>query len=186
VVHLHREFELTTVLVTHDREQALSVADRIVVLSRDGAIHQAADPRTIYENPLTLEIAALTGPVNSLSGTLSRFENGEAIVDVDGTQFAARWMPERRPAAVGTQVRVGFRPEWGRFTPTKASNGQLNSLAAVVTQVSFSGSRRQLYCTSGSTEVLIEANGEEVRVNDPVWINVRPDRALAYPVEENE
>src|SRR5439155_10222063 len=65
---LHRDRGLTSVLVTHDWGQALTIADSVIVLGRNGRIIQHSTPTEAYERPLTLEAAALTGPINVLSG----------------------------------------------------------------------------------------------------------------------
>ncbi len=68
---LHDEVHVTTVLVTHDQEEAMEVADRIVVLNR-GRIEQVGPPRDLYERPANAFVMGFLGPVARLGGTLVR------------------------------------------------------------------------------------------------------------------
>jgi putative spermidine/putrescine transport system ATP-binding protein len=84
---LHQSLGLTTVYVTHDQEEALSLADRLVVL-RDGVVQQVGTPRELYTEPVNAYVAAFMGYRNMLPGT------------VDGVELAA-----------GEGVTVAVRPE---------------------------------------------------------------------------
>jgi iron(III) transport system ATP-binding protein len=109
-VHLRHEIKqlqgklgVTTIMVTHDQEEALTMADRIVVMNQ-GVIEQIGTPFEIYSKPASPFVADFVGTMNFLSGTIDGA--GRAILDGielaagDGTTFAA-----------GTAVTVCFRPE---------------------------------------------------------------------------
>jgi sulfate transport system ATP-binding protein len=68
---LHEEVDVTTVLVTHDQEEAMELADRIVVLN-DGRIQQVGAPREVYDNPANEFVMGFLGPVARLGGGLVR------------------------------------------------------------------------------------------------------------------
>ncbi|MFN0301090.1 MAG: ABC transporter ATP-binding protein [Burkholderiales bacterium] len=71
VKRLQRELNITTIMVTHDQEEALSMADRIAVMN-EGRVEQFASPEEIYDRPATLFVAGFVGTANLLNGTLGR------------------------------------------------------------------------------------------------------------------
>ncbi len=85
---LHEEVHVTTVFVTHDQEEAMEVADRIVVMN-EGRIEQVGHPEEVYENPATPFVYNFLGNVNLFHG---RVANGRA--DVAGTYWDAPDHPE--------------------------------------------------------------------------------------------
>jgi putative spermidine/putrescine transport system ATP-binding protein len=93
---------ITTLFVTHDQEEALSMADRVAVM-RAGRMEQCAAPAELYERPATPFVAEFVGTMNHLPG---------AMVDADTVEVAGRRLPVdgERPV-VGTKVRVLLRPE---------------------------------------------------------------------------
>src|SRR5207244_9761379 len=78
-----REYGITTILVTHDQEEALSMADRIAVMAR-GSIEQVASPTEIYDRPSTLFVNQFVGTANVLSGEFVSADGGVASVRVTG------------------------------------------------------------------------------------------------------
>jgi multiple sugar transport system ATP-binding protein len=117
---LHRELRSTTVYVTHDQVEALSLGDRIAVM-RDGEIVQVASPAVIYDAPATRFVGSFIGspPMNFLAGTIGR-ANGQARVDVGG---AAIPLPAGAAVAAAGRVTVGIRPEHiaVEFSPSPAA-----------------------------------------------------------------
>ncbi len=100
---LQRRLGVTTIMVTHDQEEALTMADRIVVMNH-GAIEQVGSPQEIYRRPATAFVADFVGSMNFLAGTLETLER----VKIGGLSFAC---PMQDGLAVGTQVRLSIRPE---------------------------------------------------------------------------
>ncbi len=105
-----KEFKLTTVYVTHDQKEALSVSDRMAILDQ-GRILQVGSPQQIYRRPVCRTVADFIGETEFLPGRLVSADGGRAIVDTPLGRFEGVFGdPEARPG-VGTAVTVSVRPE---------------------------------------------------------------------------
>jgi putative spermidine/putrescine transport system ATP-binding protein len=120
VKRLHREYGVTTVLVTHDQEEALSMADRIAVMNR-GRIEQVASPTEIYDHPATLFVNQFVGTTNLISGKLVNVDAGGCEVAGAGGKLRAAPAPN---LVKGMAVVVSVRPEQWRLQ-TSVSEGAL-------------------------------------------------------------
>jgi sulfate/thiosulfate transport system ATP-binding protein len=99
---LHDEVHVTTVFVTHDQEEAIEVADTIVVLA-DGIVEQAGAPHDIYDNPANPFVMRFLGPVTEINGELVRPHDLEL-----STQAPSGAGPDSPEATVTRIVRLGF------------------------------------------------------------------------------
>ncbi|UCG76616.1 MAG: ABC transporter ATP-binding protein [Gemmatimonadota bacterium] len=95
----------STLLVTHDRQEAFSLADRIAVLEK-GRLVQIGSPADLYEDPATLYIASLTGAEFAVRGRVTGLEDGLLSVSVDGVSL---WTVGT--AEINATVKVAYRPE---------------------------------------------------------------------------
>jgi putative spermidine/putrescine transport system ATP-binding protein len=112
VKRLQRELGITTIMVTHDQEEALGMADRIAVMGR-GRVEQLGTPDQIYDAPATPFVAGFVGTSNTLTGRLSH-AGGQAVVELpDGTRWA---LPHAAPCSRPGTVALALRPEHLRFT----------------------------------------------------------------------
>ncbi len=135
----HQRLKTTTVYVTHDQIEAMTMADRIVVMN-GGAVEQVGSPLELYDRPANLFVAGFIGSpsMNILSG---RLENG-SFQTADGTTFAVPGM-----AAFGSRdVRLGIRPEHLRLDP--------NGLRAEIITVEPTGSETQVFMRLGGHDVV--------------------------------
>jgi multiple sugar transport system ATP-binding protein len=109
IKELHQRLKTTTVYVTHDQIEAMTMADKIVVM-HDGIVEQVGAPLDLYDNPANLFVAGFIGSpaMNMIKGRLSP-ENGNAFVATDGTI-----LPVVRPTAEakGRDLVYGLRPEY--------------------------------------------------------------------------
>jgi spermidine/putrescine ABC transporter ATP-binding subunit len=120
---LQREVGITTIYVTHDQEEALTMSDRIAVMQR-GHVEQVAEPRALYEAPATAFVAGFIGNTNLLPGRAS----GRGTVDCSGFKIAVVGI-----APEGAAVTVALRPERVRIEPTEsADNTHPMTIAHVV------------------------------------------------------
>ena len=105
LVRVHQELRLTTVFVTHDQEEAMEVADRIVVFSK-GRLEQAGTPREVYEQPKNEFVARFVGVLNVLE-----LEVRGGAARCQELEFPAHGLSE------GQKMRIGFRPYAVQVSP---------------------------------------------------------------------
>ena len=107
---LHDEIHVTTVFVTHDQEEAMDVAEQIVVMNA-GRIEQAGSPRHLYESPANEFVMSFIGPVNRLGDALLRPHDIQILAEPDGTGTEAL---VERVAHLGVEVRGELKLQDGR------------------------------------------------------------------------
>ena len=108
IKRLQRRFGLTAILVTHDQEEAMSMADRIAVM-QNGRVEQFDDPATIYDFPETLFINNFIGSSNIFPGKVVEAQPGSLRIELDaGAVFD---VPTQKPMATGSRIVLSARPE---------------------------------------------------------------------------
>jgi iron(III) transport system ATP-binding protein len=127
---LQRRLGVTTVMVTHDQEEALSIADRIVVMN-EGVVEQIGTPAEVYARPATMFVADFIGNMTFLSGSVK----GPARVSVAAIELSC---PAVNGLAPGTPVRVGLRPEEVRIRGIEP--GTPNQLSVRIKALHYLGS----------------------------------------------
>ena len=105
---LQKQFGLTAILVTHDQDEAMSVADRIAVMN-SGRVEQVDNPVTVYDRPETLFVSGFVGTTNQLRGTVAVARPGS--VEVELSAGATLDIPTERTFSAGEAVVVTIRPE---------------------------------------------------------------------------
>jgi len=127
---IQRRLGITTVYVTHDQEEALSLSDRVVVMS-EGRIEQVGTPFEVYNFPTTGFVASFVGTLNVLPGVVTNAGAGELTVAGQPARITAKF-----EGGSGRTLKVALRPE---MVSLGAVDGQ-NHLTGEVTDVSFLGS----------------------------------------------
>jgi sulfate transport system ATP-binding protein len=123
---LHDEVHVTTIFVTHDQEEAMDVAEQIVVMN-DGRIEQVGQPRDLYEHPSNEFVMSFVGPVNRLGDELVRPHDIELMLEPNGTTQEAMI---DRIVHLGFEVRVEFTMNdgtqaWAQLTREDADRLEL-------------------------------------------------------------
>jgi putative spermidine/putrescine transport system ATP-binding protein len=118
---IQQEFGITTLFVTHDQEEALSMADRVAVM-KDGRLEQCAAPAELYDRPATAFVAQFVGTMNHLPGTIV----GDGLVRVAGRELAV----DGASPSEGSDVKVLIRPEGLDLEPLAGADGAGSADAA--------------------------------------------------------
>ena len=169
---IQRQLGITTVYVTHDQEEALSLSDRVVVMS-EGRIEQIGPPAEIYNFPSTPFVASFVGTLNLLPAS---------VVDAAGGVVSVAGQSIRTPKAIassGRPVTVALRPEAIEI----GEAGGDNRLIGRIEDVSFLGSivRTRVGIGNGATVSLDEFNDPGLTagaIGDTVTISFPPEAAL--------
>ncbi|HWQ38774.1 MAG TPA: ABC transporter ATP-binding protein [Burkholderiales bacterium] len=164
IKRLHQELGKTMIYVTHDQIEAMTMADRIVLL-RDGVIEQAGAPLDLYERPATKYVAGFLGSpsMNFITADLTEANGGLALQLADGTALRLPASRQDRYAAHrGRPVVLGVRPEH----MSRAQAGELRAgfarHAATIDLVQPTGSRTYATFKLGGVETVAELHAHDV------------------------
>ena len=158
---LHKKVGVTSVYVTHDQVEAMTLADRVVVLDR-GVIQQAGSPMELYREPANTFVAGFIGSpaMNLFQATI----RGNTAQMADGTTFA--FEPDGG-ASDGTAVTVGVRPEHFQRQETNTA------LTGTVSFVEPTGGLTFVTLDVAGVPVVVTTNGEDmIRTGDPLTVYV--------------
>jgi putative spermidine/putrescine transport system ATP-binding protein len=150
---LQRRLGVTTIFVTHDQEEALSISDRIVVMN-DGMIEQVGTPFDVYNRPQTRFVASFVGTLNTLDGVV--VDPAAGAIRVGETTIYASGPIEG--ASPGDERIVALRPEALRLGRTAEDP---NALVGVVEDASFLGAVVRLKVRLGGRVLLVDAFNTE-------------------------
>ncbi len=141
---IQKQQNIASLLITHDQDEALSLADRIAVL-RDGRLVQVAAPQEIYDHPADAFVASFVGRANLIDGEV-------VAADLVATPLGRVAVPPHA-GAPGTRVRLLVRPE--RILPRSGPDGE-NVYAATVVHDRFFGANREIVLSIGRGSLKIE------------------------------
>jgi spermidine/putrescine transport system ATP-binding protein len=146
---IQREVGITFVYVTHDQGEAMSMSDRIAVMS-EGRIEQLDAPEAIYDRPASTFVAGFIGEMNVLAGAVRSTDGGVATIDVAGGQTVAARVGAAAPTG---DVVVGVRPEKVAIARTDGAPGANRLAATVVTRLQLGSSIQVVAQLTDGTEV---------------------------------
>jgi spermidine/putrescine transport system ATP-binding protein len=170
---IQSEVGITFVYVTHDQEEALTMSDRIAVMS-GGRVEQLGTPEELYERPATRFVADFIGTTNLLAGTVERLDDARALLRLQSGDGC--WI-ERDGLAVGHRVELSVRPESVYLVPADAED----AIRARIEQAAYLGTAVQYRArTAGGLEItaLRSKTGPRLPVGSDVAITWSPEDAL--------
>lgn len=171
---LQSELGVTTIFVTHDQEEALSISDRLAVMS-DGVVEQVGTPIDIYRHPVNSFVAQFVGTIIELEATVL----SASLVDIAG-QVVQLPQSEYR---VGRKLKLSVRPEEFEICATSVYSG---CMKGKVTRREFRGASSILEVRVAGLEsalqVLVAQNEEIPNKDENVFVRIRPDFKRITPV----
>src|SRR5713101_4833909 len=156
--NLQRQLGLMFIHVTHNQEEALSMADRIVVMN-DARIQQIADPLTIATRPATELVARFMGDNNIIRGRLTE-RNGDRLIVEDDHHVRASVRAPDDPRRVGDEALVSVRAAAVEVGEHEGGAQDVNSAECEIVFVEFLGDLVKLHLTAGGDRMLAKVSGE--------------------------
>jgi multiple sugar transport system ATP-binding protein len=149
IKRIHMDLKSTTIYVTHDQEEAMTLGDRVVVM-KDGIIQQCGPPLEVYHRPANRFVAGFVGmpPMNFFEGSILAedgrmwFDEGTGKIAVPG------WAKHALESRIGKRVAMGVRPQAIRDTPNGAEDADESALDMKVGVVEFLGDTMELYVST--------------------------------------
>ncbi|UCD75347.1 MAG: sn-glycerol-3-phosphate ABC transporter ATP-binding protein UgpC [Phycisphaerales bacterium] len=175
---LHLRLKTTTVYVTHDQEEAMTLGDRLVVMS-DGLVHQVGSPLEVYQRPVNRFVAGFLGspPMNFIEGRIERADGRLLFTDGSGIRLRlSRGLSEAADAFVDRPVVLGIRPEQLRLNRAGATGDPESAVTVEVSVTEPLGDRMDIYAvTSAGAKVIARVDATaECRPGAPASFRVDP------------
>ncbi|MGV1834886.1 ABC transporter ATP-binding protein [Rhizobium rhizogenes] len=175
LMDLQQSLGLTFVVVTHDQEEAMTMADRIAVMSH-GKVAQIATPAEIYEAPNSRFVADFIGDVNILEGNVSSASSGIIEIAVDPA-IMLRIASSDTPVE-GSRASLAIRPEKLRITPRPPANASVNAAEGEIWDIAYLGDMTVFHVKLKNGQVVKASSLNAVRaVEEPfaydqnVWVS---------------
>ncbi|MCH5153681.1 MAG: ABC transporter ATP-binding protein [Clostridiales bacterium] len=156
---MHRNIGITFIYVTHDQEEALTMSDKVVVMT-DGAVQQYGTPKKIYDEPANAFVADFIGESNILSGTMKE----DFLVEFCGTQFKCL----DKGFEQDEKVDLVVRPE------DIAISNKKGALCGEVVSAVFKGTYYEMEIETNGYQFTVQ-NTTEYGVGSKVWLSIEPD-----------
>ncbi len=176
---IQSELAITTVYVTHDQEEALSISDKVVVMNK-GIIEQVGAPEEIYRAPQTRFVATFIGTANQFHGKV----DGKESVDCGIVRLQTETLKEFTD---GQSVVVLVRPENIQVQMEQTGEGRWNAIPGVVETITFHGAVTRLGVNAGGQRVVADitvSNTKPVALNQKIWLQFTPDMCQVMVADE--
>jgi putative spermidine/putrescine transport system ATP-binding protein len=170
---IHDAIGSTTIYVTHDQDEALSMADRIVVM-RDGLVRQTGQPADLYERPLHADVAEFMGFRTRLRGRVAALAGQHVLVEAAGGLIEAT---PRNPLVAGQTVTLMVRPE-----DLRAQSGG-SSFAAEVTSIEYRGRAFFGMASIQDGQTVFFRSEERFAPGQAITLSASPVQVLAFAEE---
>jgi multiple sugar transport system ATP-binding protein len=171
---LHHRLNTTSVYVTHDQVEAMTMGQKVVVL-RDGRVEQAGTPLELYDLPDSIFVASFIGSpaINMMNATIGA--DGKYL-DLRGSQSRLP-VPGSYSAFAGREVVVGIRPEYLEVAPRDT----VDALPATVRAVETTGSDTTVICDSPVGQILVSSKSRSpLHMGEEVALHVADGKALLF------
>ncbi len=165
---VHKEAEITTVHVTHDRTEAIVLADRVAVMM-NGEIKQVDKTSDVFSKPSNEEIAAFVGVENILKGEISRYKEGVALINTEEMEiYAASKYQDGK-------VTVLIRPEDILLSRNRPETSARNNIRGTISEVTYLGAIYRIKIDKGLVAFITKKSWEELKLKtgDQVYFSFK-------------
>ena len=188
LMSLHERLGITTLYVTHDQVEAMTMGDLIVVMN-EGLIQQVADPITLYDRPVNKFVASFIGtpPMNFFDGHILAQNSSIAFLSEDGMQLQIAEQQTKKFRQLDKQkVVLGIRPE--HIGSAIAENSEtVGRISAVVDVVEPMGAETYVYLKSETTSFVSRVDShKKYMVGEKIELAVAMDRAHFFDVNTDK
>ncbi len=179
---LQQSLGITFIFVTHDQDEAMTLSDRIAVMSQ-GKLLQIASPEEIYQRPVSVEVADFIGQMNFIDASVTDVKDGEAVLETALGQIKA-------PASAafiqkGANIVVAIRPEKLTLSKDRRTDGQ-NAVQGVIKSAAYLGDRRHFYVSVQGCDKPLAVAAQEVQTSagqslnrdSAVWLSWADDAVI--------
>jgi spermidine/putrescine ABC transporter ATP-binding subunit len=173
---LQKRIGITTIFVTHDQEEALTLSDRVVVLKK-GRIVQVGTPTEVYENPQSKFSGLFVGKSNFIEGKVVSCMEGETVCDVSGIGRVT----VKPTAGVGTQAQFLLRPEKVRLSREKPLHLEKNWVYGKVEHLVYLGMVTEYHLTAEqgfrlvATVLNVNQSTQKFEIGESIWATWAPE-----------
>ncbi len=178
---IHKRTQITTIYVTHDQIEAISMADRMAIM-KDGVFVQVGSPREIYQSPSDAFVASFVGETNFITGNIQNISDGNATIETPiGTLHSERIYHDFTP---GQEVSCSIRPE------AIILNGKtgINTFSAEIGAVTYLGRVEEyelILSDALKLKAIIHDPSAKTRASDDtINISLSPDAVIPLPKNE--
>ncbi len=188
IKRIQRETGITTVFVTHDQEEAMSISDQIVVM-RKGVVQQIGEPQKVYDDPTNLFVAKFLGtpPINVFEG---RYVNGKLLIGDDeilnvtlNSELAAP-SEENKDDLPGQKVYIGVRPEGFIYDPNGPLHCKLSNIEVMGRDVSIVSTNA--HCEKPTVRSIVDADTKIDVTAETVNFALKPHKVFIFDKETEE
>ena len=171
LVQIQSQLAITTIFVTHDQHEAMTVADRIGVMS-GGRLEQLGNPEAVYNRPANSFVAQFVGKINLFTARIEDIAGSTVVLNANGAQLAA---PRAPWAAPGMEIDAAVRPESMDLEPPTQTGpaSNRNSIAGKVAAIRFAGPTVAVEVeTTGLGRLTVEARADHPMAEEGTSISL--------------
>ena len=177
---LQQSLGITFIFVTHDQEEAMTLSDRIAVMSRGKAL-QIAAPKEIYNHPISIEVADFIGQMNFIDASVTDLEDGRAVLD---TACLGRIEAPTAAAFVrkGANIVVAIRPENLTLSRERRRDDR-NAVQGVIKTAAYLGDRSHIYVSVEGCDKPLAVAAQEGQTSPGQSLDSETSVWLSWPDE---
>jgi ABC-type Fe3+/spermidine/putrescine transport system ATPase subunit len=179
IIRIQKELSITTVYVTHDQHEALSISDRVAVMDR-GYVQQLGTPREIYSNPQTVFVADFIGQCTFIDGVVESVGDYIRVKIPNNQVVNGKTSVEGYPFEIGEEVKCAIRPEDLHLERTNPND---NDIEGDITRTIYVGTSLEVYFKVGeiAAQALLEPEAQ-IKMGDKIHLYAPQSEVMILPI----